>query len=124
MRIHRTIIALLAIMGVALSFDAANVLAPLDLKLLDGEFRLLRQWLPAPAARRVVVVGVDEETARRFPEPIALWHRHLGKFLTAMAQAKPAAVGIDIVLPDRSFDAVLPGSDTALLKSMLDARRA
>jgi adenylate cyclase len=124
MRIHRTIIALLAIMGVALSFDAANVLAPLDLKLLDHEFRLLRQWLPAPAARQVVVVGVDEETVRRFPEPIALWHRHLGKFLSAMAQAKPAAVGIDIVLPDRSFDAVLPGSDTALLKSMLDARRA
>lgn len=124
MRIRRTITALLAIMGVTLSLDAANVLAPLDLKLLDGEFRLLRQWLPAPAARQVVVVGVDEETVRRFPEPIALWHQHLGKFLTAMAQAKPAAVGIDIVLPDRSFDAVLPGSDAVLLKSMLNARRA
>jgi class 3 adenylate cyclase len=124
MRIHRTIATLLAVIAVTLAFEAANVLAPLDRWLLDAEFRLLRQWFPIPAARQVVVVGVDEETTRRFPEPIALWHGHLGRFLAAMTQAKPSAVGIDIVLPDRSFDAVVPGLDKLLLKTMFDARGA
>lgn len=93
-----------------------------DLKLLDVQFRLLRAWFPQPASRDVVVVGIDEETAKRFPEPITLWHAHLGRFFTAMARAKPAVLGVDIILPDRSYDSVLPGSDKMLLKGLLDAR--
>ena len=93
-----------------------------DLKVLDFQFKLLRAQFPQAVPRDVVVVGVDEATAKRFPEPITLWHAHLGRFLGAMAQAKPAAVGLDIVLPDRSYDAVLPGSDKKLLKGLLDAR--
>jgi adenylate cyclase len=95
-----------------------------DLKLLDSQFRLLRTWFPQPAAREVVVVGIDENTAKLFPEPITLWHRHLGRFFSAMAQAKPAAVGIDIALPDRSFEAVLPGADRELMKGILEARKS
>ena len=93
-----------------------------DLKLLDVQFRLLRAWFPVPAARDVVVVGINEETAKRFPEPITLWHAHLGRFFSVMALAKPAALGVDIILPDRSYDSVLPGSDKKLLKGLLDAR--
>ena len=93
-----------------------------DLKLLDLQFKLLRAQFPQAVPRDVVVVGIDEETAKRFPEPITLWHAHLGRFLGAMAQAKPAAVGLDIILPDRSYDTVLPGSDKKLLKGLLDAR--
>jgi adenylate cyclase len=93
-----------------------------DLKLLDVQYRLLRAWFPQPAARDVVVVGVDEETAKQFPEPITLWHAHLGRFFSAMALAKPAVLGVDIILPDRSYDSVLPGSDKKLLKGLLDAR--
>lgn len=60
----------------------------LDLKLLDSQFRLLRAWFPQPVAREVVVVGIDEDTAKRFPEPITLWHAHLSRFLGAnVAQA-------------------------------------
>lgn len=103
---------------------ALGLTAPLDLKLLDVQFRLLRSWSPQPVSREVVVVGVDEETVRRFPEPITLWHRHLGQFLGAMAQARPAVLGIDIVLPDRSYEPVLPGSDKLLMKGLLDARRS
>jgi class 3 adenylate cyclase len=103
---------------------ALGITAPLDLKLLDLQFRLLRAWSPQPVARDVVVVGVDEDTVRRFPEPIALWHRHLGQFLDAMARARPAVIGIDIVLPDRSYEAVLPGSDKLLMRGLLEARRS
>jgi adenylate cyclase len=102
---------------------ALGVTGPLDLKLLDVQFRLLRAWSPQGVAREVVVVGVDEETVRRFPEPITLWHRHLGQFLGAMARARPAVLGIDIVLPDRSYQPVLPGSDKLLMRGLLEARR-
>ena len=94
----------------------------LDLKLLDAQFRLLRAWFPQPVARDVIVVGIYEETARGFPEPITLWHAHFGRFFTAMALAKPAALGMDIILPDRSYETVLPGSDRKLLKGLLEAR--
>jgi len=97
---------------------------PFDLKLLDLQFKLLRAWSPQPAARDVVVIGVDEQTVARFPEPIALWHAHLGRFLGAMALARPAAVGLDIILPDRSYEPVMPGSDKMLLKGLLEARRS
>jgi class 3 adenylate cyclase len=99
-----------------------RVTEPLDLKLLDAQFRLLRAKFPQPVARDVVVIGIDEQTAKRFPEPITLWHAHLGRLLGALAQAKPAVLGVDIILPDRSYDAVLPGSDKKLLKGLLEAR--
>jgi adenylate cyclase len=102
---------------------ALGATGPLDLKLLDVQFRLLRAWSPQGVAREVVVVGVDEDTVKRFPEPITLWHRHLGQLLGAMARARPAVLGIDIVLPDRSYDPVLPGSDKLLMHGLLEARR-
>jgi class 3 adenylate cyclase len=96
---------------------------PYDLKFLDFQFRLLRAWFPQAVARDVVVVGVDEGTVKRFPEPITLWHTHLGQLFGAMVIARPAVVGLDIVLPDRSYERVVPGSDRALFKGLLEARR-
>ena len=95
-----------------------------DLKLLDLQFRWLRAWFPQPVGRDVIIVGIDEQTAKLFPEPITLWHKHIARFLSAMAQARPSVVGVDIVLPDRSFDTVLPGSDRELMKGMVEARRS
>jgi adenylate cyclase len=113
--------ALIAALGAALA--AFGITERYDLKILDGQFRLLRAASPQPVARDVAIVGIDEATAKLFPEPITLWHAHLGRFLSAMALAKPAVVGLDIILPDRSYDSVLPGSDKKLLKGVLDARR-
>jgi adenylate cyclase len=103
---------------------ALGLVRSLDLKVLDLQFRLLRAWSPQQVARDVVVVGVDEATARRFPEPITLWHRHLGQFLTAMGSAGPSVLGLDIVLPDRGYEAVLPGSDKLLMRGLLESRRS
>jgi class 3 adenylate cyclase/CHASE2 domain-containing sensor protein len=116
------LLAAIVLLG-ALS-GALGVTESLDLKLLDLQFRLLRARAPQAVAREVVVVGIDENTARRLPEPITLWHRHLGQFLGAMARARPAVLGLDIVLPDRSYEPVLPGSDKLLMRGLLEARRA
>jgi class 3 adenylate cyclase len=119
---RRALIA--AVLTVVAMLALASVVEPLDAGFLDFQFRILRSLSPQPAAREVVIVGVDEETMRRLPEPVTLWHRHLGKFFTAMAAAQPAAVGVDIVLPDRSFEAVMPGADKLLMMGLLQARRA
>lgn len=71
----------------------------------------------------VVLVGLDEATETAFPEPIALWHRHLGNAFEALAMAQPLAVGVDLNLPMRSFDEVAPGGDAALLRGILHLRR-
>lgn len=93
-----------------------------DLKALDFQYRALRTFFPAPAPE-VLVIGIDDATVARMPEPLALWHPHLGKLLRGVARARPAAIGIDIILPDRSFNAIVPGYDRELLGGILDARR-
>jgi len=94
-----------------------------DQKLLDVQFRFLRAQAMHPVKHDVVIVGIDDETTRALREPLTLWHPHLGKFLQAVAKSGAAAVGLDIVLPDRSFDAIVPGYDRQLLAGILTARR-
>lgn len=90
-----------------------------DHVLLDTQFRLLRQLAPVEMKNDVVVVGMDEATFKQLREPFALWHPHLGKFLQAMALAKPAVLGLDVILPDRSFQFINPSYDQALLRGLL-----
>lgn len=107
----------LALLGMALQFwPLASVL---DLKLLDLEFSLLRRLAPKPAALTPVLIAADEATLVAFPEPIALWHRYLGGILSALANVQPQAVGVDIELPQRSQDALVPGLDQALTRGIL-----
>ena len=113
--------SLLAVTLAAAIFEWAR---PLDLKLLDVQFRVLRSWGAKPVTRDVVVVGIDEASVAAVPEPLTLWHKHLGKFLQGMALARPAAVGMDIILPDRSYESVAQGYDGALMRGLLEARRA
>jgi len=113
------VILLLGMAGAGLRWASS-----LDNKLLDAQFSVLRSVWPQASQRDVVIVGIDESTLKALPEPVTLWHRHLGQFLGALASVKPAVLGIDIVLPDRSYDAVTPGLDVALLRGLLEARRA
>jgi len=113
--------AVLIALGMLLAL--ARTTETLDLRVLDLQFKVLRTWFPRPAPN-VVIVGIDYESTERIAEPFALWHRHLGDFLSALAPAKPAVVGVDIVLPDRSYDAIAPDTDKLLIKGLLDARRS
>src|SRR5204863_10222129 len=90
----------------------------------DQQSELLRAIHPRPVANEVVLIGIDDETEAEFVEPVALWHRHFAQVLHALAKAKPRAVGVDIVLPERSFDKIVPGLDLAMMRGLLDLKRS
>ena len=117
---------------VALLVLAAALLpSPREAPLTDGErlafdlqMRALRELKPRPLAEDVVLVGINDDTEAAYPEPYALWHRHFALAYHGLALAKPRAVGVDIVLPEHSYDAILPGSDLALMRGLVDLKRS
>lgn len=112
-----------ALLLLALLLTTTAILTPLNLALSDSQSRILARHFPKHPAQQVVIVGIDEATVGQLQEPLALWHPHLGKFFEAMAIAQPAAVGLDIALPDRSFNWLVPGYDKRLMEGLLAARR-
>lgn len=114
----------LAVAVAGVGIHAFGLLALQDVQLLDRGFAVLREQRPRPVERDVVLVGMDDATTTAFPEPMSLWHQHLGDFLKAMAELKPGVVGFDLIFPDRSYDKVLPGADRALLEGLVAMRGA
>jgi class 3 adenylate cyclase len=90
----------------------------------DQQMRALRSMHPRPLKDDIVLIGTDEETYRIFDEPVALWHRRFAAVNHALAKAKPLAVGVDFVLPERSFDKISPGVDLAMMRGLLDLKRS
>ena len=119
---HPRGVSFAAVVVIGLALPWAAFVDALDLTVLDRQSRLLREIAPRPVAEDVIVVGFDEETTEALREPIALWHPHLGKFFKSMAQARPAVVGLDINLPDRSYNFLLKGHDATLLRGILALR--
>jgi class 3 adenylate cyclase len=103
--------------------------APLDLKVMDAQMRFLRENFPRPASNDVVLVGLDEPFLESMREPLALLHPHLARFLAAMTIAKPSVVGLDIVLPSRSYRFLVPvdhpdtNYDAILVRALLQTKR-
>ena len=118
------VVALIAAAAALLPSPRESPLADAERFAFDLQMRLLRAIHPRPVADDVVLIGIDEETEKRFHEPIALWHRHFAQVLHALAKAKPRAVGVDIVLPERSFDGIVPGLDLAMMRGLLDLKRS
>ena len=121
MRSYRTL-ALVLIALAAIGMHRTESVATLNGKLLDGAFAFWRAFAPAPVARDVVVIGIDVDDLRAFSEPRDLWHPNYGRLLAALGPARPAVVGLDIVLPERSYQHLIPGLDQALLKGLLAIR--
>jgi class 3 adenylate cyclase/CHASE2 domain-containing sensor protein len=111
---------LIAIAGLAVL--PSEWLALWNAKLMDVGFAAWRKAGPEPAKRDVVVIGIDVEDLREFKDPRDFWHPHYGRLLTALAQAKPAVVGLDIVFPERSYHHLIPGLDQSLLKGLVATR--
>jgi class 3 adenylate cyclase/CHASE2 domain-containing sensor protein len=91
-------------------------------KLLDAGFQTLRTVAPRPVPRDVAVIGIDVEALRAFSEPRDFWHANYGKLLSALAQLRPTAVGLDVVFPERSYQRLIPGLDQALLQGLIAMR--
>ena len=88
--------------------------APIDRLLLDAAFRFNRTWHPQPVAEDPVIVGVDEAFLDSIDEPMALSHLYLSRFLQAMVQARPGVLGLDLVLPEKRFQAIVPATQPTL----------
>lgn len=116
---ERLLLAGLLIAGVAALAALAPRVEPAwrDLAILTATAMGTR-----PAPDGIVVVGIDEASLAALDEPLSLAHRTFGRALTALANARPRAVGLDLVLPDRAFETLAPGSDRALIEGLLALR--
>jgi adenylate cyclase len=103
---------------VALGFSYFQTGDGLSRKILDRQFDLLHQRATTPMQNDVVIVGIDEDSFRRFKEPFELWHPYLAGFLQAMEAAKPSVVGLDIALPERSYQFMLPHYEEGMVKAL------
>jgi class 3 adenylate cyclase/CHASE2 domain-containing sensor protein len=90
--------------------------------LLDRQFARMHEHDVHRLQNDVVIVGIDEDATKALKEPFALWHPHLGKFLDAMAKAKPSVLGLDIALPERSFQFLIPQYDQSLLQGLQEVK--
>ena len=116
---------MLLVAGMGLLPEAGEApLADADRFAFDFGMRWLRELHPRAVEGDVVLIAIDEDTERAFPEPVALWHRHFARLLEALAAARPAAVGVAVALPQRSYDAILPGGDAALMQGLEILQRA
>jgi class 3 adenylate cyclase len=103
---------------VSISLTFSQMGDRLSRKLLDKQFSFLRTNYPQPINNDVVIVGIDEATFKSFKEPYELWHPHLGKFLQAMGRAKPSVLGVDVALPERSYDFLIKQYDQKLVDGL------
>ncbi len=111
-----------AVLAVALTVQNMNGFQYAEWKLYDQSLRWLRTLTHQPVANDVVIIAADEASFQAFDEPFALWHKHLGTLVDAMVTAQPAVVGLDIVLPAKSYESVVPGIDRELMAPLLRAR--
>ncbi len=96
-------------------------LESVDDRLFDAQVQIIRGWRgsqPDTAGVEILIVGIDEATLQRAAVPIALIHGLLGQALDCISSAGARAIAIDLVLPDRSFDHLSPGSDAALIRGL------
>ena len=120
----RAVLRAVAVAGAALAgflFSLTPAAPWLDGIALDTSWRILRRFEARPAPGDMIIVGIDPASVNAIPEPPPLWHEPLGLALARVASAKPRAIVLDYMLPDRSFDAIRPGLDRALFNGLAGA---
>ena len=125
----RAVLALLTgIAAATLDARGYHVGERLDERAFDAQVGLIRALQPdrpaPPGTADVVLVGVDEASLEALAVPLSLMHATLGTALVAIAATRPSAIGLDIALPERSFDHLLPGLDVDLMQGLRAARSA
>lgn len=74
---------------------------------------------PAP----VVVIGIDDASLEAFPTPLMLWHEYFAAVIAAASHVEAQAVGFDLIHAI-ALDDLAPELDAALVRALLQARRA
>ena len=101
--LRRDLWLLLGFSALAAGLQLAGAFAPLERPVRDAGFRLLRATGPHPIANDLVLVAVDEAFLDSTPEPLTLIHPYLGRVMSGLAQVRPSVVGLDLVLPSKSY---------------------
>jgi len=114
-------LAAIALAGLLLSLTP--LAARMDDSLLDLEWGVLRKFAPKRSGDDVIIVGVDEAAIRTIRVPPGLWHEPIGRALDRIAGAHPQAIGIDLALPERSYESFHAGLDLPLLQGLSAARK-
>ena len=117
LRLGYLLVAVLVVASIA-----GSLLSRPELRWLDWQMRHLTERMADTTQSPVVVVGIDDASLAEFGVPLATLHRQLGGFFEAMALARPRAVGVDVVLPQTSYDRIQPGLDAALARGILALR--
>ena len=120
----RATLQVIAITAIALAgfvFSLTPAASWIDNRLLDLEWRELRDLGPRAAPDDVIIVGIDPASVNAITAPPELWHEPLGRALARIAAAKPRAIGLDYPLPERSYDAIHPGLDRILFAGIAAA---
>jgi class 3 adenylate cyclase len=101
--LRRELWLLLGLSVLAAALQWAGAFVPVERPVRDAGFRLLRASGPHPIANDLVLVAVDEAFLESTPEPLTLIHPYLGRVMSGLAQVKPSVVGLDLVLPSKSY---------------------
>jgi len=131
----RAVLALIAGVAIAaVDADGYRAAARLDEQAFDAQVALLRSVGGARAAApgdraptdgaEVVLVGIDEASLDALAVPMSLMHATLGTALAAIAAGGPRAIGLDVALPEHSFDHLVAGLDVGLMQGLGAARGA
>jgi len=113
-------IGFVCIICVAIVAHHLPIVEQLNYAVLDQQFSYLKQDSTKSEIQRIVIVGIDENSFSVFPEPLALWHKQLGKLFSALSISGPVAVGLDIVLPEKSYAFINQQYDRDLLLGLRD----
>ena len=115
------VLATIALMGFL--FSLTPLAERFDDVLLDAQWNLLRKFAPKQGVDDIIIVGVDDASVRAIDVPPGLWHEPIGRALERIAAAHPRAIGIDLALPERSYEGFHAGLDLPLMQGLAAARR-
>lgn len=114
----RWLLGLVICLAVAMGFSFFQTGDNLSRRILDRQFNLLHQRVTHPLQNDVVIVGIDEGSFNKFKEPFELWHPYLASFLQAMKAAKPSVLGLDVALPEQSYQFMLPHYEEGMVNAL------
>ena len=118
------LVVLLLLLASRLPNVDESPLAGLERSAFDLQVQFLRNRFPRALANDVVLIGIDEGSEEIFTEPLALWHAHFARLLMALREARPLAIGVDVVPPERSYDDIVPGLDLTLFRAIRETRQS
>jgi adenylate cyclase len=108
------------ILCVIVSLALASTPLGTTINLLTYDY-LLRNTNTELLEQKVVVVGIDNDSLKRFKEPLIFWYGHLAKVIEGIADGGARTIALDII-PTMSLESLAPELDRQLVSSLKNTR--